>query len=59
MQGELRRRGVKEAVPLFPNMRRGADEFYSANAFNEFRRDVEVSSGVDFKRKDFRSTLHR
>ena len=54
---ELRRRGHKDAAPLFPNVRMDVNTFYSANAFYEIKHEVELSSGVDFKLKDFRSTL--
>ena len=53
----LKEQGIARSVPLFPNLYRGQDEFYSANAFYTIKHEVELASGVDFKLKDFRSTL--
>lgn len=53
----LKEHGIVRSAPLFPNLYRGPDEFYSANAFYLIKHDVELASGVDFKLKDFRSTL--
>lgn len=52
----LRECGMSEAEALFPNFL-GKTEFYSANRFNQIMHKIEVASGVDFKLKDFRSTL--
>lgn len=49
--------GMSKAIPLFPNLYRGKGNFYSANAFNEIKCLVEKGSGVEFRLKDFRSTL--
>ncbi len=56
-EARIQARGLKEATYLFPNLYRGSDTFYSANSFNVIKRKVEDLSGVDFKLKDFRSTL--
>lgn len=56
-EDHLQKKGLKRATALFPNLYRSENEFYSANAFNEIKCKVEVLSGVDFKLKDFRSTL--
>jgi len=53
----LKAKGIKNATALFPNLYRGRDEFYSANSFREIKHEVEKLSGVEFKLKDFRSTL--
>jgi integrase len=53
----LREHSVDQSMPMFPNLYQGLDGFYSANAFYIIKHDVELASGVDFKLKDFRSTL--
>jgi integrase/recombinase XerD len=53
----VKSRGLEKATPLFPNLYRGKDDFYSANAFNEIKVKIEERSGVKFRLKDFRSTL--
>jgi integrase len=49
--------GLGEVLALFPNLTRGKDGFYSANAFKSIKKEIEVASGVEFKLKDFRPTL--
>jgi hypothetical protein len=56
-EDHLQKKGLKRATALFPNLYRSEDEFHSANAFNEIKCKVEALSGVDFRLKDFRSTL--
>lgn len=56
-QEYLTNQGTRKATALFPNLYRGQDDFYSANAFNEIKHIVEELSGIEFKLKDFRSTL--
>lgn len=54
----ITKHGLTKAVPLFPSF--GKDKssgFYSANGFQKIKGKVETLSGVDFKLKDFRSTL--
>ncbi len=53
----LSENGKSKTAALFPNLNRKDGEFYSPNAFNEIKTEVEKASGVDFKLKDFRSTL--
>jgi len=53
----IRSKGLRKATALFPNLYRGQDEFYSANGFFSIKQKVEEISGVEFKLKDFRSTL--
>jgi integrase len=52
----LRAEGAGDMPALFPNLL-SETGFYSANRFNMIKRKVEELSGVDFKLKDFRSTL--
>jgi len=47
----------KDALALFPNLYVGQDAFYSATAFKDIKKEVEVASGVRFKIKDLRPTL--
>jgi len=54
---EIARRGLEDVVPLFPNLKGGRGTFYTAQGFNGIKRMVEDESGVDFRLKDFRSTL--
>ena len=56
-QEYLKNQGMRKVTALFPNLYRGQDDFYSANAFNEIKHLVEEMSGIEFKLKDFRSTL--
>lgn len=48
--------GAGKALALFPNIY-SETGFYSANRFRMIKHKVEELSGVDFKLKDFRSTL--
>ncbi|NLT37302.1 MAG: tyrosine-type recombinase/integrase [Methanomassiliicoccus sp.] len=52
----LQKKKAANAIALFPNTL-STNGFYSANRFNQIKHKVEVLSGVDFKLKDFRSTL--
>jgi integrase/recombinase XerD len=52
----LRMMGSIKAKALFPNLL-SENGFYSANRFNQIKHKVEKASGVNFKLKDFRSTL--
>jgi integrase len=52
----VRKAGAGKVAPLFPNLL-SESGFYSANRFNAIKHKVEELSGVDFKLKDFRSTL--
>jgi integrase len=45
------------ATALFPNLYRGRNEIFSANCFRKFKHLVVERSGVEFRLKDFRSTL--
>lgn len=53
----LQAHGTAKATALFPNLYEGQDGFYSANRFRMIKEKVAQASGVDFKLKDFRSTL--
>jgi len=47
-----------KVIALFPNFHpRSKDGFYSANRFRMVKEQVVEASGVEFKLKDFRSTL--
>lgn len=52
----LKDEGAGKALALFPNLR-GSTGFYSANRFRLIKEKVVERSGVEFKLKDFRSTL--
>lgn len=52
----LRGGGDNKATALFPNVL-GKNGFYSANRFRMIKEKVAKESGVEFKLKDFRSTL--
>lgn len=49
--------GFEDALALFPNLYVGQDAFYSATAFKDIKKEVEIKSGVRFKIKDLRPTL--
>jgi len=54
----LRKHGIVQAKPLFPSFgKNDKSDFYTANGFRQIKTKVEALSGVDFKLKDFRSTL--
>ena len=54
----LRERGVLDHPALFPSLHKDSkDGFYSANGFRMIKARIEETSGVEFKLKDFRSTL--
>ena len=53
----LKAKGFPKAKALFPNINGGKDDFYSDNRFRMIKQKVVKASGVDFKLKDFRSTL--
>jgi integrase/recombinase XerD len=53
----LEEKGIMKASPLFPNLYRGGDEYYSANAFQTIKSEIEGHSGVKFRLKDLRPTL--
>jgi integrase len=54
---EIAKHGLEDAIPLFPNLRGGRATFYTAQGLNGIKQMVEDESGVDFRLKDFRSTL--
>jgi hypothetical protein len=56
-QQHVEEAGHEKALALFPNLYMGRDAFYSANSFKAIKKEVEEASGVNFKLKDFRSTL--
>jgi integrase len=56
-QQHIEEAGFKDALYLFPNLYVGQDAFHSASSFKSIKKEVEVASGVEFKIKDFRSTL--
>lgn len=54
----LKKHGIAQAKPLFPSFgKNNKGDFYTANGFRQIKTKVEALSGVDFKLKDFRSTL--
>jgi integrase/recombinase XerD len=55
----IKAHGLTQAIPLFPSLGERGDElgFYSANGFRLIKSKIERISGVEFKLKDFRSTL--
>jgi integrase/recombinase XerD len=55
----IRIHGVDKTTPLFPSLGERGDAlgFYSANGFRLIKHKIEQLSGVQFKLKDFRSTL--
>ena len=54
----LRKHGILQAKPLFPSFSKNdKTDFYSANGLRQIKTKVEVLSGVDFKLKNFLSTL--
>lgn len=56
----IRTNGLKESEvkQLFPSIRFGKNKgFYTANGFQQIKSQVQRISGVEFKLKDFRSTL--
>lgn len=50
-------RGVQKATFLFPNLWGGRDGKYSANSWRKIKQRLVKESKVDFRIKDFRSTL--
>jgi len=52
----LEEAGVTKAPALFPNVLRESG-YYSAQRFRVFKQKIAEASGVDFRLKDFRSTL--
>ena len=54
----LNKNGASKVKPLFPCLNRNSkDGFYSAQGFGRIKEKVVEVSGVDFRLKDFRSTL--
>jgi len=53
----LRKTPKTNSKALFPPIGYGSREFYSHNTFLRIKSKVENDSGVDFRLKDFRSTL--
>jgi site-specific recombinase XerD len=53
----LEEHGAESALALFPNLSQGSEAFYSTNAFQTIKREIESLSGVKFRLKDMRPTL--
>jgi integrase/recombinase XerD len=53
----LKENGIEEATPLFPNLTKGPNGFYSQQGFNAIKQAIEEKTGVEFLIKEFRPTL--